>query len=49
MATPAAALSRAGVSSVKPLVHWHDRLAQGLLLVCCLAWSCSCWRRWRRS
>ena len=37
MSTPAAALSRAGVSAVKPRVHWHDRLAQGLLLVCCLA------------
>lgn len=36
MSTPAAALPRAGVPAVKPLVHWHDRLAQGLLLVCCL-------------
>ncbi|MEJ7670121.1 MAG: putative 2-aminoethylphosphonate ABC transporter permease subunit [Casimicrobiaceae bacterium] len=37
MATPAAALSRALAPVVKPHVHWHDRLAQGLLLVCCLS------------
>ncbi|MGH8519655.1 MAG: putative 2-aminoethylphosphonate ABC transporter permease subunit, partial [Panacagrimonas sp.] len=36
MATPAAALPRVAAPAVKPQVHWHDRLAQGLLLVCCL-------------
>ena len=30
-------------------VHWQDRLAQGLLVACCAASRCSCWRRWRRS
>jgi iron(III) transport system permease protein len=27
----------AGAPRVVPLVHWQDRLAQGLLLVCCIA------------
>ena len=37
MATPAAALPRAHAPVVRPRVHWQDRLAQGLLLVCCIA------------
>ena len=36
MATPAAALPRFVAPAVKPRVHWHDRLAQSLLLVCCV-------------
>ncbi|HVF62665.1 MAG TPA: putative 2-aminoethylphosphonate ABC transporter permease subunit [Casimicrobiaceae bacterium] len=37
MATPAASLPPLGAQAVKPRVHWHDRLAQLLLLACCLA------------
>jgi iron(III) transport system permease protein len=37
MATPAGALPRAALAAVKPQVHWQDRLAQGLLVVCCAA------------
>ncbi|HVE50377.1 MAG TPA: putative 2-aminoethylphosphonate ABC transporter permease subunit [Casimicrobiaceae bacterium] len=36
MATRAATLPRIPAPAVKPRVHWHDRLAQGLLLLCCL-------------
>jgi len=38
MSTPAASLPLppAG-TAVKPLLHWQDRLAQGLLVVCCAA------------
>ncbi len=35
MATPAVALPRVVAPAVRPRVHWLDRLAQGLLLVCC--------------
>jgi iron(III) transport system permease protein len=37
MATTAGALPRAPAPIVTPRVHWHDRLAQGLLVVCCVA------------
>jgi iron(III) transport system permease protein len=37
MATPAGTLTRAPFASVKPQVHWQERLAQGLLVVCCAA------------
>ena len=39
MATPAARAARRSPlrRRVKPHVHWQDRLAQGLLLVCCAA------------
>jgi len=36
MAVATGALSRAQAPTVTPYVHWHDRLAQALLLVCCL-------------
>jgi iron(III) transport system permease protein len=36
VATPAAALPPVASASVKPLVHWQDRLAQGLLLLGCV-------------
>jgi iron(III) transport system permease protein len=36
MSTPAIVLPGvAAMRTVRPHVHWHDRLAQGLLLVCC--------------
>jgi iron(III) transport system permease protein len=35
MSTPAAALPAAAMGTVRPRVHWHDRLAQALLLACC--------------
>jgi iron(III) transport system permease protein len=36
MSTPAASLPLPPpAAAVKPLVHWHDRLAQTLLVVCC--------------
>ena len=37
MATPAVALPRAPLIAAGPRTHWHDRLAQGLLLICCAA------------
>ena len=37
MATPAAALPGAPLVAAGPRMHWHDRLAQGLLVVCCAA------------
>jgi iron(III) transport system permease protein len=38
MSTPAASLPLPPpAAAVKPLVHWHDRLAQTLLVVCCAA------------
>jgi iron(III) transport system permease protein len=37
VATPAAALPRAPLAAAGVQVHWHDRLAQGLLLLCCAA------------
>jgi iron(III) transport system permease protein len=37
MATSAGALSGRPAPVVTPYVHWQDRLAQGLLLVCCMA------------
>jgi iron(III) transport system permease protein len=37
MASQAGALPRAALTSVKPQVHWQERLAQGLLVVCCAA------------
>ena len=36
MATSAAALARFPSPAIRPRLHWHDRLAQSLLLVCCL-------------
>ena len=36
MGTPAAALPRAAATLERPHVHWQDRLAQGLLVICCL-------------
>ena len=35
MATPAVALPRGPLAAAGPRMHWHDRLAQGLLLACC--------------
>jgi iron(III) transport system permease protein len=37
MASPAAALPRAPLRAVKHQVHWQERLAQGLLVLCCAA------------
>jgi iron(III) transport system permease protein len=38
MSTPALALpSAVHAPRVVPVAHWHDRLAQGLLLLCCVA------------
>ena len=37
MATQAATLTPAPFAAAGPRMHWHDRLAQGLLLVCCVA------------
>jgi iron(III) transport system permease protein len=37
VATPAVALPRAPLIAAGPRTHWHDRLAQGLLLICCAA------------
>ena len=37
MSTPALALPpSAAPTRLAPHVHWHDRLAQGLLLLCCI-------------
>jgi len=36
MSAATGALSRARAPVVTPFVHWHDRLAQGLLVACCL-------------
>ena len=37
MASTAGALLGRPAPVVSPYVHWQDRLAQGLLLVCCMA------------
>jgi iron(III) transport system permease protein len=37
MAATAGALRPPARATIKPQVHWQDRLAQGLLVVCCLA------------
>jgi iron(III) transport system permease protein len=37
MATAAPTLARSPMRSVRRIVHWQDRLAQGLLALCCLA------------
>ena len=38
MSTPAIALPHGAVgATIRPRVHWQDRLAQGLLLACCAA------------
>lgn len=37
MATPGIALPTGRYAAAGPTMHWHDRLAQGLLVVCCAA------------
>ena len=37
MAATAGALRTPARATIKPQVHWQDRIAQGLLVVCCLA------------
>lgn len=37
MATPSVALPPGPYAAAGPTMHWHDRLAQGLLVVCCAA------------